>query len=145
MKINKTKFVDCAGGIIINNKQEVVVVNQNHDSWSLPKGHIDKGETNLEAAIREIYEETGIKEPKLIKSLGSFGRYRIGLDGSDDQTEYKTIHIFLFSSTQKILTPIDENNPIAKWVPYKEVTNFLTHPNDKKFFNECIKEIINEK
>ncbi len=145
MKTNRTKFVNCAGGIIINNNQEVVVVNQNHDSWSLPKGHIDKGETNLEAAIREIYEETGIKEPKLIKSLGSFGRYKIGLDGNDDQTEYKTIHIFLFSSTQKILIPIDKNNPIAKWVPYKEVANFLTHPNDKKFFNDCIKEIINEK
>ena len=145
MKTNKTKYVDCSGGIIVNNKQEVVIVNQNHDSWSLPKGHIDDGETSLEAAIREIYEETGIQNPKLIKFLGSFGRYRIGLDGQDDKTEYKTIHIFLFSSTQKKLKPIDKNNPIAKWVPYTEVVNFLTHPNDKIFFTNCIKEIINEK
>lgn len=143
--MNKTKYVDCAGGIIINNKKEVVVVNQNHDSWSLPKGHIDKGETTLEAAIREIYEETGIKNPKLIKSLGSFGRYRIGLDGKDDKSEYKTIYIFLFSSLKRGLKPIDKNNPIAKWVPHIQVANLLTHANDKKFFNQCIKEIINEK
>ena len=144
MKISKTKYVDCAGGIIINNKQEAVIVNQNHDSWSLPKGHIDEGESKLEAAIREIYEETGIKNPKLIKPLGSFGRYRIGLDGKDDKSEYKTIHIFLFSSFIKKLEPIDENNPIAKWVPYIEVANLLTHVNDKKFFTKCIKEITNE-
>ena len=144
MKISKTKYVDCAGGIIINNKQEAVIVNQNHDSWSLPKGHIDEGESRLEAAIREIYEETGIKNPKLIKPLGSFGRYRIGLDGKDDKSEYKTIHIFLFSSFKKKLEPIDENNPIAKWVPYMEVSNLLTHINDKKFFNQCIKEITSE-
>ncbi len=145
MKTNKTKYVECAGGIIINNKQEIVIVNQNHDSWSLPKGHIDDGETSLEAAIREIYEETGITNPKLIKSIGSFGRYRIGLDGNDDKTEHKTIHIFLFHSQQKILKPIDKNNPIAKWVPYIEVEKILTHPSDKKFFNKSIKKIINEK
>ena len=71
----KTKYTYCSGGIIINDKQEIAIVNQNHNSWSLPKGHIDDGETKLEAAIREIYEETGITNPKLIKSLGSFGRY----------------------------------------------------------------------
>tara|TARA_B100000427_G_C14962944_1_gene357580 strand:- start:56 stop:493 length:438 start_codon:yes stop_codon:yes gene_type:complete len=145
LKINKTKYVECAGGIIINNKQEVVIVNQNYDSWSLPKGHIDDGETRLEAAIREIYEETGIKNPELIQSLGSYGRYRIGLNGHDDKTEHKTIHLFLFHSKQKILKPIDKNNPIARWVPYKQVEKFLTHPNDKTFFNKSIKQIISEK
>ena len=33
-----------------------MVVNQNHDSWSLPKGHIDEGEDKLTAAKREIFE-----------------------------------------------------------------------------------------
>ena len=141
----KTKYTDCAGGIIINDKQEIAIVNQNNDSWSLPKGHIDKGETILEAAIREIYEETGIKNPKLIKALGSFGRYRIGLNGEDDISEYKTIYIYLFSSSKKKLTPIDKNNPIAKWVSYNEVRNLLTHKNDKKFFEQCMKSIINER
>ena len=38
---NNTKKVECAGGIIFNQKNEVVIVNQNHDSWSLPKGQRD--------------------------------------------------------------------------------------------------------
>ena len=140
----KTEKVICAGGIIINNNGKVVVVNQNHDSWSLPKGHVDDGETLLDAAIREIYEETGIQNPKLIKPVGSFGRYRIGLDGNDDLSHYKTIHIFLFESNQTKLKPIDKNNPEAKWLTYKEAEKILTHPNDKKFFKEAIKSIINE-
>tara|TARA_B100001996_G_scaffold381221_1_gene370218 strand:- start:1861 stop:2292 length:432 start_codon:yes stop_codon:yes gene_type:complete len=142
--MNKTKYVDCAGGIIINDNKEAVVVNQNHNSWSLPKGHVDDGETILEAAIREIYEETGIKNPQLVKPLGSFGRYRIGLDGLDDKSEYKTIYVFLFSSLKKTLKPIDKNNPIAKWVPYDEVPKLLTHKNDRNFFKKCISIIINE-
>ena len=58
--MNTKKYVECAGGIVINNKKEVVVVNQNHDSWSLPKGHVDKGEDKLTTAKREIFEESGI-------------------------------------------------------------------------------------
>ncbi len=42
--MSNTKYVKCAGGIVINRKQEVAIVNQNHDSWSLPKGHMDPGE-----------------------------------------------------------------------------------------------------
>ena len=56
-KINKTIT---AGGIIVNEYKEVVIVNQNHDSWSLPKGHVEDNETFLETAKREIYEETGL-------------------------------------------------------------------------------------
>ena len=132
--MNTTKYVECAGGIVINNKKEVVVVNQNHDSWSLPKGHIDEGENKLTAAKREIFEESGIKKLEFIKPLGYYSRYRIGLDGNDDKSELKKIFIFLFKSSQSILKPIDSNNPIAKWIRYKNVSDLLTHPKDKEFY-----------
>ena len=140
--MSKTEYVQCAGAIIINRNQEVAIVNQNHDSWSLPKGHIDPGESKIDAAKRELYEETGIKNAVLIKYIGEYGRYRIGLDGRDDKSEHKTIFIYLFKSDQEILDPIDPKNPEAKWVPYKEVEKNLTHPNDKKFFKREIKSII---
>ena len=132
--MKNTKQVECAGGIVINDKKEVVVVNQNHDSWSLPKGHIDPGEDALTAAKREIFEESGIKQLVFIKPLGEFSRYRIGLDGQDDKSELKKIFIFLFQSFQKELQPQDPNNPIAQWVPYENVDELLTHPKDKEFY-----------
>ncbi len=142
MKIKNIQKVECSGGIIINQFNKIAIVNQNYDSWSLPKGHIDKGETPIDAAIREIYEETGIINPTLIKKIGTYERYRIGLDGNDDLSELKTIHIFLFQSNQKKLKPIDKNNPEAKWINIKEVENYLTHKEDIKFFKKNIKLFI---
>ena len=139
---NITKHAKCSGGIIINKNQEIAIVNQNHDSWSLPKGHIDPGESRLDAAKREIYEETGIIDLKLIRYLGEYSRYRIGLDGNDDKSELKTIYIFLFHSDQKELNPVDQNNPEAKWVHYTNVEKILTHPEDKKFYTDKITKLI---
>ena len=53
------KHTQSAGGVVLNKKGEVLVVSQRGTSWSLPKGHIDKGEDALGAAKREIYEESG--------------------------------------------------------------------------------------
>ena len=138
----RTKCVKCAGGIVINKNKEVAIVNQNHNSWSLPKGHIDPGESKLEAAKREIYEETGIIDLKLIKYIGEYNRYRIALDGGDDKSELKTIYIFLFHSNQKKLEPIDPSNPEAKWIKYNEIKNLLTHPKDIEFYMEEILKLI---
>ena len=131
-KINKTIT---AGGIIINEFNEVVIVNQNYDSWSLPKGHVEDNETFLETAKREIYEETGLSDIKLIKELGSYERYRISLDGNDDLKELKVIHMFLFKTKKQKLIPIEPNNPEAKWIKPQDVSHYLTHQKDKDFFN----------
>ena len=144
MNNKNTKQVECAGGIVINDKQEVVIVNQNHDSYSLPKGHVDHGENYLETAKREIYEETGIKSLEYIKDLGSYRRYRIGLDGSDDTSEMKTIYFFLFYTDQVNLVPIDPNNPFALWVSHNRVHEYLTHKEDKVFYNNTLKLWINK-
>ena len=70
------KITRSAGGLVLNAKGEVLVVNQNGDSWSLPKGHLDAGENELQAARREICEESGIGELELIKKLGTYERSR---------------------------------------------------------------------
>ena len=52
---NNQRITKSAAGIVLNVDKKILIVNQNYDSWSLPKGHIDSGETALEAAKREIY------------------------------------------------------------------------------------------
>ena len=130
-----------AGGIVLNKDNLVLVVSQNGNSWSLPKGHIDEGENELQAAIREIYEESGINELELIKELGSYERYRIGLDGSDDKSELKTMFMYLFRTNQEALKPIDPANPEAVWVKKEKVPELLTHKKDKEFFLSVVHQI----
>lgn len=132
----KTKTTYSAGGVVLNSQRKVLIVNQNGDSWSLPKGHIDPGEDAFTAAKREIEEESGVNQWNLTfeQELGSYTRYRIGLDGTDDKSELKNITILAFSTGQEELKPIDPHNPEARWVAIDEVETFLTHPKDREFF-----------
>lgn len=124
-----------AGGVVINGRGQVLVVNQRGTSWSLPKGGIQEGEDALTAAKREIYEETGILDLTLVRELGSYRRFRIGQDGSEDEAELKTIFMFLFKTAESALSPIDGDIPEAKWVDGNDVAGLLTHPKDKEFFS----------
>ena len=130
-----------AGGVVLNAKGEVLVVNQNHNSWSLPKGHIEPGETELEAARREILEESGISELKLIRELGTYERYKIRIGGGDDKSELKILTFFVFETAQKALKPTDPDNPEARWVKKEEVVRYLTHEKDRKFFLKIMETI----
>jgi len=128
------KKTHSAGGVVTNSEGEVLVVSQHGTSWSLPKGHIDRGESALVAAMREIYEESGIRDLELIRELGTYERHRIGVDGGDDRSELKVITMFLFRTSEKLLRPVDPDNPEARWVERSKVAPLLTHEKDKEFF-----------
>lgn len=135
-------MVKIAGGIVWNPKLGVVVVNQNHNSWSLPKGHVEHGEELLPAAIREIREETGIPERALkpVGKLATYERSRIQRDPGDTP-EMREITLFLFTTDHEKLAPEDPMNPEARWVPIDEVSALLTHPKDQEMFDLLKKNI----
>ena len=135
------KIVESAGGVVLNPRGEVLVVNQNQNSWSLPKGHVEPGEDARQAAEREIYEESGVKTLHYVRALGNYERPRIGKDGGDDGSEIKRITLFLFTTTQKTLRPLDPRNPEARWVPRSKVAALLTHAKDKSFFRGLLKNL----
>lgn len=136
------KKTETAGGVVISKKRKVLVVNQRGRTWSLPKGHIEEGEDAKTAAIREIEEETGILRLNFVKPLGSYSRYKIGLDGRDDTSELKEIHMFLFTTDELKLAPQDPNHPEARWVHPDDVEALLTHPKDKLFFRTIRPQIF---
>jgi ADP-ribose pyrophosphatase YjhB (NUDIX family) len=127
-----------AGGVVTNDEGNVLVVSQHGTSWSLPKGHIDPGENALEAARREIYEESGVRDLELIRELGTYERHKIGVNGGEDRSELKAITMFLFRTREKSLRPVDPDNPEAKWVERSKVAPLLTHEKDKEFFERVV-------
>jgi len=70
-----------AGGIVFRrtkaSKLQILLIQDAKDRWTIPKGHIEEGETAQETALREIGEEAGITESEAICWLGKIHfRYR---------------------------------------------------------------------
>jgi 8-oxo-dGTP diphosphatase len=55
--------IQAAGGVVVDDRDGTVLVvhRPRYDDWSLPKGHLDPGETFEQAALREVLEETGVR------------------------------------------------------------------------------------
>jgi 8-oxo-dGTP pyrophosphatase MutT (NUDIX family) len=122
------------GGVIIGPNKKVLVVSQHGTSWSLPKGRLEEGEDTKGAALREIEEETGLTKLNFIKELGTYERSLIGINGKPDNRFLKTITIYLYTTQEEELKPIDPDNPEARWIDPDKVAELLTHPKDKEFY-----------
>ena len=118
-----------AGGVIENNGKIVLVFQEKSKTWTLPKGRTNKKESIGETALREIYEETGIKNLKFIKMLGSYVRGH-----KEDPRLRKKIVILQFITSEDNLDPNDPEISFARWVAIDEVENFLSYKKDKEFF-----------
>ncbi len=61
-------YVEAAGGVVRSSSGKVLVINR-RDKWDLPKGKVDKGEETSQTALREVSEETGLKDLTLGKKI----------------------------------------------------------------------------
>lgn len=138
---NKPLETQSGGGVVLNSEGKVLVVSQHGRSWSLPKGHVEAGEEILEAAKREIYEESGIHQLEYVRDLGKYQRFRGTSDGTEDPSELKTIFMFLFTTNEMDLRPVDQENPEARWVNKEDVADLLTFAKDKEFFRKIVSSI----
>lgn len=81
ISINEIVREPTAGGVIFrrnkDNDIEILLIQDAKDRWTIPKGHIEKGETAQETAKREIGEEAGLKDVEVLGWLGKINfRYR---------------------------------------------------------------------
>ena len=104
--------------------------------WSLPKGHIETGETPEVAAIREVKEETGI-ESEIDKSLGVIDFWFM----AGGKRIHKTVHHFLFKETGGKIAPQVSEVDDVRWFPLDQIVEKLAYPDEKKLIARS-KELI---
>jgi ADP-ribose pyrophosphatase YjhB (NUDIX family) len=132
-------IIRSAGGIVVRNcTRKIIIVNNKRNTWTFPKGHIERNESALMAAKREIFEETGLKELQLIGDLGNYERIKRMHNQDIDFSKMKKIQLFLFKTNQQELNPIDPDIQKAVWINKDEVVNVLTYNQDKTFFLKII-------
>ncbi len=131
-----------SGAGVVRRAGRILVVRQRGDAWSLPKGHVEAGETAEEAAIREIAEETGVRSLRRLGELGTYERHRIGLTTAEDASELKRIRVYLFETDEERLAPEDPKILEARWATPEEAVALLTHEKDREFLRTILPRII---
>jgi 8-oxo-dGTP pyrophosphatase MutT (NUDIX family)/broad specificity phosphatase PhoE len=128
--------IRAAGGVLwrranhgsVSEGLEVALVHRpRYDDWSLPKGKLVPGETDLEAALREVREETG-QQPRPGRSLGTVRYLKTSSDG---MIRPKIVSYWAMEANGGVFTPDREVDGI-RWVTTDEARELLTYPTDRE-------------
>ena len=125
-----------AGGLVIDGTGKLGLLIGRRDQkdssgkkilWSLPKGHIEEGETPEQAALREVAEETGIQS-QIEKHLGIIDFWFM----AGGKRIHKTVHHYLFRESGGLLAAQESEVDEVAWFPLSEIIDRLAYPDEKK-------------
>lgn len=117
-----------AGGIIVKKVKagwHVLLLRDMNDSWTFPKGRIEKGETKKAAARREIQEEVGLTKIVYMRSVSPIAYiYRRG------SLVHKKVYYFLFRvvTPEEIVCQKSEGIQEAKWLGFDQAFSIVGYP-----------------
>ncbi len=131
-------------GIVLFNEQKVLLLQyakgqkegewdlQGH--WDFPKGHVDKGETEIETATRELEEETGIKNIILLDNFRKTINYTIQ---KRDRKISKEV-VFFIATTVETEINLSHEHVDYGWFDFTSALKQLTYDNARSVLSEAI-------
>ena len=126
-----------AGGIVGRGGKILLVQVRNLEGeivWTFPKGHLEKNETWLEAALREVEEETGWKCRN--RGLLSNVTYRFRRDG---KPVFKRVRWYRMEPLEKTGKPDADEIRRTKWIDAGRAAKFLSYPSDGRVLARYLK------
>jgi 8-oxo-dGTP pyrophosphatase MutT (NUDIX family) len=130
-----------AGGVVVRGEQVLVIVPTRRAAdgsrvLGLPKGHLDAGETQLQAAMREVREETGV-EVELVQELGEI-RYWYSRGG---RAVPKTVVFYLFRYLEGDPADHDEEVEDAHWMELAQAQLALTYEGERQMLARALEAL----
>jgi 8-oxo-dGTP pyrophosphatase MutT (NUDIX family) len=127
-----------AGGVVVRGEQMLVIVPRRRAAngarvLGLPKGHIDPGETSLQAALREVREETGV-EAELVGELGEV-RYWYRRDG---RAVPKSVVFYLLRYLRGDTADHDEEVEEVRWMTLAQACVELTYEGEREVASRAL-------
>lgn len=106
---------------------------QNGGRWDFPKGNIEKGESELQTVLREVTEETGLTDIKIVDGFRKIVEYFYRRGG-------KNVHkhvIYLLARTNDEKVKISFEHQGFGWFPYEKAREQASYENSKMTLNEA--------
>jgi ADP-ribose pyrophosphatase YjhB (NUDIX family) len=132
-----------AGGVVLDLSSDppAVALNARHDSrsrqlWSLPKGHVEEGETPEQAALREVFEETGLVG-RIVAPLGVIDFWFV----VEDKRIHKTVHHYVIEAVGGELSDEDVEVEAVEWIPFHQVVRKLAYGDERRLV-EKVPQIV---
>lgn len=118
----KFTFIQAAGGIVQNETGELLLIFR-RGKWDLPKGKLDKGESLEDCAVREVEEETGLKQVKLAEPLLiTYHTYHEGTKFILKESHWYHMKV---SGKQELVPQTEEDILETKWVAADALEPYL--------------------
>lgn len=135
----------CYGVIVVlkgeQNKFLMLEREETKNDWTFAKGHAEEGETPKETAMRELEEETGIKEIEILDLPLIHEEYEIV---NHNEKRLKINDYFIGFVKDKDVKIEKEEIQSYKWVTFEEALNSFQHESRKQVLEEAQKYIQNE-
>ena len=132
-----------AGGVVVRNfrgRPFAAVVQVREGVLALPKGHPDSGEPALEAATREVREETGL-DAEPVEKLGDI-RYWYSREG---ERVLKIVSFYLFRYRSGSVRDHDHEVESAVWIPLEEAAEKLTYKGEREMAAAALSTLASER
>lgn len=119
-----TEKIIAAGGIV-ENEEKKILFQFRRGKWDLPKGKLDEGETIEACAVREVEEETGLRNVELGELIGVTQHFYIERGKNiEKETHWYAMRS---SGTQQLVPQLEEDITDLRWVAENELKYYLNH------------------
>lgn len=128
-----------AGGVVVDGDRVLVLNRPGRNEVRLPKGHIEKGESPQETAVREVREETGYEELEVVADLGyqlvefEFGDTRVRRD--------ERYFLMRLQSARRLERDPKELQFVPTWLAWERALAELTYDAEREWLHRARRSV----